>query len=123
MLVLDDERLGAVRRVLAGVAVDDDHLGLNVIADAAAGGDSLCVGHEHTLQHLHSAEVWRPRLALRGGLVEGAPPAERSVDRARAVARKILDTHTVAPLPAAVQRTLTEIIGAYAIACATADPA
>ena len=123
MLVLDDERLGAVRRVLAGVTVDDDHLGLDVIAQSAAGGDSLCVGHEHTLKHLHSAEVWRPRLALREGLVGGAPPAESSVDRARAAARKILDTHTVAPLPAAVQRTLTEIIGAYAIACATAHPA
>ena len=68
MLVLDDERLGAVRRVLAGVAVDDDHLGLDVIAHAAAGGDLL--GHEHTLKHLRSAEVWRPRLALRTGLVE-----------------------------------------------------
>ena len=121
MLVLDDERLGAVRRVLAGVTVDDDHLGLDVIAHGAAGGDFL--GHEHTLQHLHSAEVWRPRLALRGGLVEGAPPAEGSVDRARTAARKILDTHTVAPLPAAVQRALTEIIGAYAFACATAHPA
>ena len=44
-----------------------------------------------------------------------APPAEGSVDRARAAARTILDTHTVAPLPAAVQRALTEIIGAYAM--------
>ena len=114
MLVLDDERYGAVRRILAGVAVDDDHLGLDVIARAAEGGDFLV--HEHTLKHLHSAEVWRPRLALRGGLVEGAPPAGGSVDRARAAARKILDTHAVAPLPADVQRTIKEIIGMYASA-------
>jgi trimethylamine--corrinoid protein Co-methyltransferase len=112
MLVLDDERLGAVRRVLAGVAVDDDHLGLDVIARGVAGGDFL--GHEHTVQHLHSTEVWRSRLALRGGLVEGAPPSEGSVDRARAAARRILDTHTVAPLPADVQSALAEIIRAYA---------
>ena len=107
--MLDNERLGAVRRVLAGVAVDDDRLGLDVIARAAEGGDFL--GHEHTLKHLHSAEVWRPRLALRGGLVEGAPPAKGSVDRARAAARKILDTHTVAPLPTDVQSAITEAIG------------
>ena len=112
--MLDDERYGAVRRILSGVAVDDDRLGLDVIARAAEGGDFL--GHEHTLKHLHSAEVWRPRLALRGGLVEGAPPDGGSVDRARAAARKILDTHAVAPLPADVQRTIKEIIGVYASA-------
>jgi trimethylamine--corrinoid protein Co-methyltransferase len=114
MLVLDDERLGAVRRVLAGIAVDDDHLALDVIAHGAAGGDFL--GYEHTLRHLHSAEVWRPRLALRRGLVESSPPNESSVDRARAAARRILDTHMVVPLPADVQRTIQEIIGAYASA-------
>ena len=114
MLVLDDERLGAVRRVLAGVTVDADHLGLNVIAHVTAGGDFL--GHEHTLQHLHSAEVWPSRLALRRGLVEGMPPLEGSVDGARAAARRILDTHSVAPLPADVQRAITEIINAYASA-------
>jgi trimethylamine--corrinoid protein Co-methyltransferase len=112
MLVLDDERLGAVRRVLAGVAVDDEHLGLDVIAHAAEGGDFL--SHEHTLRHLRSAEVWQSRLAVRIGLVEGTPPAESSVDRARAAARRILDTHIVAPLPADVQSALAEIIRAYA---------
>ena len=111
MLVLDDERLGAVRRVLAGVAVDDDHLGVEVIAHAAAGGDFL--GHEHTLKHLRSAEVWRSAAgcALRAHRTV-ASPAETSVDRARAAARKILDTHIVAPLPADVQRAITEVIGA-----------
>jgi trimethylamine--corrinoid protein Co-methyltransferase len=114
MLVLDDERFGAVRRALAGVAVDDDRLALEVIAHGAAGGDFL--SHEHTLHHLHSAEVWQPRLALRRGLVDGAPPDESSPDRARTAARRILDTHLVAPLPADVQRAIKEIIGAYASA-------
>ena len=92
--------------------MDDDHLGLEVIAHAVAGSDFL--SHEHTLKHLHSAEVWRPRLALRGGLVEGTPPAESSVDRARAAVRRILDTHIVAPPPADVQSALAEIIQTYA---------
>ncbi len=110
--MLDDERLGAVRRILAGVAVDDDHLGLEVIAGAAAGDDVL--GHDHTLRHLRSAEVWQPRVALRAGLSNGAPPAQTSVDRARAMVHQILNSHTVAPLPAEVQRAITEVIGAYA---------
>jgi trimethylamine--corrinoid protein Co-methyltransferase len=115
MLVLDDERLGAVRRALSGVAVDDDHLGLEVIARAAAGDE--IVGHDHTLRHLRGAEVWRPRLAVRMGLAAGAPPAETSVDRARATARRILDSHLVPPLPADVRRVIAEVISAYAGAC------
>lgn len=121
MLILDDERLGAVRRILAGVAVDDDHLGIEVIAHAAAGGDVL--GHDHTLRYLRSTEVWRPRMAVRSGLINGVPPAETSVERARTAARSILDTHTVAPLPANVQCAITEVIGAYALASASAHPA
>ena len=112
MLALDDERLGAVRRILAGVAVDDDHLGLDVIAHAAAGGDVL--GHDHSLKHLRSAEVWRSRMAVRSGLIGGVPPAETSVDRAHTAIRTILDTHIVTPLSADVQRAITEVIGAYA---------
>ena len=121
MLVLDDERYGAVRRILAGVSVDDDHLGLNVIAHAAASGNVL--NHDHTLKHLRSSEVSRPRMAVRTGLRNGAPPAENSVDRARAAACKILDTHFVEKLPDDVQRAITEVIDAYALAYASERPA
>ena len=72
------------------------------------------LGHEHTLKHLHSTEVWQPRLAVRRGLVEGAPPAGGSVERAQTAIRKILHTQTVAPLSADVQSAVTETINAYA---------
>ena len=114
MLVLDDERYGAVRRILDGVAVDDDHLALDVIAHAASGGDIL--SHGHTLKHIRGAEVWRPRLAVRTGLVNGAPPAENSIDRAREVVHAILDSHQVTPLPADVQRAIAGILDAFATA-------
>lgn len=110
-LLLDDERFGAVRRVLAGVAVDDEHLGLDAIARAVAGEEIL--GQEHTLRHLRSGEVWRPSLAVRGGLSNGAAPADTSVERARALVRRILQTHTVPSLPSGVQAAIDEIITAY----------
>jgi trimethylamine--corrinoid protein Co-methyltransferase len=111
LLVLDDERFGAVRRILDGVAVDDDHLALEAIAHAAAGGNVLA--HDHTLRYLHSDEVWRPGLALRGGLTNGAPPAESSLDRAGARVQKILETHKPPPLPVDVQGAIAEIIESY----------
>ena len=110
MLVLDDERLGAVRRVLAGIAVDNDHLATDVIAHGVAGGDFL--SHEHTLQYLHSAKVWRPRLAVRGGLVEGTPQAETSVGRA---ARQPAGSSTRTPSRPCrpmSSRAITEVISA-----------
>jgi trimethylamine--corrinoid protein Co-methyltransferase len=114
LLALDDERFGAVRRILSGVAVDDEHLGVDVVGHAVSGGDIL--GHEHTLRHLRSEEVWRPTLAVRSGLVDGAPPVETSVARARAKVRKILATHTVPPLPADVRRSFADIIESHVAA-------
>jgi trimethylamine--corrinoid protein Co-methyltransferase len=113
LLALDDERFGAVRRALAGVKVDDEHLASDVISHAAAAGDIL--RHEHTLKHVRGNEVWRPRLAVRSGLVDGAAPADHSVARARTAVRRLLDTHVVPPLPPEVQRGIAEIIRSYAL--------
>jgi trimethylamine:corrinoid methyltransferase-like protein len=71
------------------------------------------LGSEHTLRHLYSGEVWRPRLAVRQGLVGGAPGSETSLDRARAEARHLLDTYQVAPLPADIQSEINRILDAY----------
>ena len=103
MLVLDDERLGAVRRVLAGVTVDDDHLGLDVIAHWRC-GRRLPRPRTHVAapaQHGSVAVAARFR-AEDWSKVRRRPRG--SVDRARATARRIHDTHTVAPLPANIQR-------------------
>ena len=110
-LALDDERFGAVRRVLQGVAYDDDSLGFDVISDLVAGGD--IIGHEHTLARLRSGETWRPALAVRQGLVNGQPPAATMLDRARTAVRKMMETHRVAPLAASVQANIDAILAEY----------
>ena len=71
------------------------------------------LGSEHTLRYLYSPEVWKPGLALRQGLVGGTPGPETSLDRARAETKRLIDTHTVEPLPDAVQAEIDQILEAY----------
>lgn len=113
-ILLDNERLGAILRMLQGVQVDEDHLAFEVIAELVKSGTAL--SSDHTLKYLYSDEVWQSRLALRQGLVNGLPPAETSLDRARAEVKKLLATYRVEPLPAETQAELAEIIEAYASA-------
>jgi trimethylamine--corrinoid protein Co-methyltransferase len=110
-IVLDNERYGAILRVLEGVQVDKDHLGFEVLAVLAATGDVL--SHEHTLRYLSSDEFWRPRLAVREGLVGGAAKHETSLERARTEAKRLLDTYEVEQLPEDVQLELNEILNAH----------
>jgi len=110
-ILLDNERNGAILRILEGVQVDADHLALETMPELVEAGTVL--GSEHTLRHLYSGEVWRPRLAVRQGLVGGAPGSETSLDRARVEARHLLDTYQVVPLPADIQSEINRILNAY----------
>jgi len=110
-LILDNERFGAIRRILDGVRVDDSHLAFEVIGDLAAEGSVL--SHAHTLKYLRSDEVWNPQLAVRQGLVNGESRPQTSMDLARAEAQRIIATHEVEPLPASVQLEIDEILRAY----------
>jgi trimethylamine--corrinoid protein Co-methyltransferase len=110
-ILLDNERYGAILRILEGVQVDKDHLAFDVIAELADTGTVLT--NEHTLRYLRSDEVWKPRLAIRQSLVGGAPGSETSLDRAHAEAKELVDTYQVEPFPDDVQLEINEILGAY----------
>jgi trimethylamine--corrinoid protein Co-methyltransferase len=110
-IVLDNERYGAILHILEGVRVDEDHLAFDVVAELADTGSALT--NEHTLRHLRSDEVWKPRLAIRQGMVGGAPGSETSLDRAHAEAKELVDAYQVEPLPDDVQMEINEILTAY----------
>jgi trimethylamine--corrinoid protein Co-methyltransferase len=59
MLVLSDEIISMVKRILRGITVTEETLALDVIADVGPGGHFI--GKEHTRRHL-SAEHWLPSL-------------------------------------------------------------
>ena len=59
MLVLSDEVISMVKRILRGIIVNEETLALDVIADVGPGGHFI--GKEHTRRHLR-AEHWLPKL-------------------------------------------------------------
>jgi trimethylamine---corrinoid protein Co-methyltransferase len=119
-LVLDNERFGALRRIQQGIAVDDEHLAYEVITGLVHGGD--VVSHPHTVHHLRSGEVWYPRLARRGGLINGRPEPLSTLESARSEARRLIEGHRVAPLREGVQQEIDKIIASYDEAESTPAP-
>lgn len=110
-ILLDNERFGAIFRILKGVQVDEEHLGFETISDQI--GEDTFLASEHTLKYLRSDEVWKPILAVREGLVEGVPPLVTSLDRARASAKELVESYRVAPLPEEIRQEIDQIIEAY----------
>jgi trimethylamine--corrinoid protein Co-methyltransferase len=109
-IVVDNEILGAIFRVVEGYRVDEDHLALDVIAQVVA-GDSF-VGQRHTVKHLRSGEVWEPRLAVRHeavGVLAGEA-TKTMVERAHDIAQQLLSEHNVAPLSEEIQLEIEEIL-------------
>lgn len=107
MIVLGDEIISFVRRLLAGIRITPETLALAVIDAVGPGGDFL--GTDHT--HDHFREVWYPRLFDRRMLAAwqeaGRPGA---LEGARALARETIATHRPAALGTAVQERLQAII-------------
>ena len=111
-IMVDNERYGAILRILNGVDVDEDHLGFEVVADTINTGDILT--HPHTARYLRSAEVFDAHLADRRGLASGTPESGTSVNRARAEAKRLMETHYVEPLAASIQAEIDEVMDRYA---------
>jgi trimethylamine--corrinoid protein Co-methyltransferase len=108
-VVLDNEMLGIVKRVLRGFDVTPEALAVDMIERVGPGGSFLT--EPHTLAHLRGGEFWEPIVAFRGsmqGWVETGRPSV--LDRARARAMEILDTHWPAPLPDDVREEMARVI-------------
>jgi trimethylamine--corrinoid protein Co-methyltransferase len=109
MIVLCDEQISYVKRIVAGIGFSPEMLGGEAIRAAGPGGNYLTA--EHTLQHFRQ-QVWQPSLANRdnpdtwvqkGSLTHEARVIQKTL--------RILDTHTPRPLAQPVAAQLTEILG------------
>jgi trimethylamine--corrinoid protein Co-methyltransferase len=107
MVVMSDEVIGLVRRIMGGVKVTEETMALDVIDQVGPGGHFL--GEVHTRQHFR--ESWYPTLINRtaydtwledGGLTYG--------QRANARVREILESHEPEPLPEKVQAAVRAIV-------------
>jgi len=107
-LVLMDEAIAYVKRIVRGVEVTPETLAVEAIARVGPGGNFLT--DEHTLQHFRR-EFWLPRLMDRNRREtwEGRG-GQHLGERVRARVVEILTTHQPAPLPAPAQRAIAEIL-------------
>jgi trimethylamine--corrinoid protein Co-methyltransferase len=107
MVVMSDEVIGLVRRIMGGIEVTEETMALDVIDQVGPGGHFL--GEVHTRQHFR--ENWYPTLINRttydtwledGGLTYG--------QRANARVREILESHEPEPLQEEAQAAVRAIV-------------
>jgi trimethylamine--corrinoid protein Co-methyltransferase len=114
LVVLVDEIISMNRRVLEGIAVNDDTLAADVVAAVGPGGDFLRT--RHTRVHAHALQ-WKPTMFNR--VSQAHWEAEGSLDlreKARRKAIGILADHRPQPLPANLKKTMDSLVEAFVAA-------
>jgi trimethylamine--corrinoid protein Co-methyltransferase len=107
-LVLDDEIIGGLYRVLEGINVNETTLALSVVDAVGPGGHYL--GQRHTMQFLER-EHFIPRLSDRRTREKWEEASGKGMaDRAHEKVEQILSQHQVDPLPAGVEAELERIV-------------
>lgn len=110
-MVIDDDIIGLVRRVLRGFATDAEALAVEVIAHAME-GDHNFLKEPHSRKYLRSGEIWQARLGIQEPGWDSWVTAGRQTvaDRAQHIAQGILAKHEIPPLEEAQSRALAEIM-------------
>lgn len=107
LLVMCDEFIGQIRRMMEGIRVDREHLAVDVVKRVGIGGHFL--GDDHTLRHFK--ENWQPGITERktyekwvknGGTTMG--------QRAKSKVKFVLENHVPEPLPDDKNAQIDEIL-------------
>ena len=107
-LVLDNEIAGAIYRILDGVDVVDDTLGVGLAQSVGPGGHYL--SQRHTMQFIRQ-EHFMPLLADRQIRERWEEAGKKNmVANAHEAVVKILAEHEVEPLPAKIEEELVRIV-------------
>jgi len=108
-LVLSDEIIGMVKRIMRGIEVDEETLAVNVVNNVGPGGHFL--EEKHTLRHFRN-EFWSPTLINRMRYDEWKDVEKASTmgERTKAKLHQILKTHEVPPLSPEVLAVLDQIL-------------
>lgn len=106
-LLIDNDIVGMIKRVIQGIDVTDDTIAVDIIKRAHEIKSFL--SEKHTLQYMRTQS--RPKLMDRN--TRSSWEAKGSTDmtqRAREEARRIIKTHQPEPLSDDVKKTLREIV-------------
>jgi trimethylamine--corrinoid protein Co-methyltransferase len=108
MVVICDEIVNSIRRVLEGIKINDDTLALDVIRDVGYGGSFL--QHDHTVRHFRR-EMYFPKLFKRQGLDEWANAGAKQAHQvAHDRVVEILSKAGPVELPDSADRALEEAL-------------
>lgn len=107
LLVMCDEVIGQLRRMMEGITVDREHLAVEAIKRVGVGGHF--VSDEHTFEHFR--RNWRPVLTDRNSRPTWLDKGGSSMGRrARSRVARLLETHRPEPLPDKVEAEINEIL-------------
>jgi len=107
LLVLCNEIIGQVRRMMEGIRVDKNHLAVDVIKRVGPGGHFL--DDEHTYSHFR--DNWQPDLTDRKTYESWQAEGATSMgQRAKEKIKHILAHHRLEPLPTAVDTEINQIL-------------
>jgi len=107
-IVIDDEIVGAIARLIRGQWADDDTMALDVIEKVGPGKNFLA--QRHTVNNIRT-EFFMPNLVDRRSFDAWSHSGSKSMrDRAREKVKDILANHMVPPLAPEVQKKLDTVI-------------
>ena len=108
MLVLSNETISMVKRIMQGISVNRETLAVDVISRVGPGGHFL--DDEHTVAHFKK-DIWIPDLIGRNNLENWTRDGRKSMgERARDRVHQILKDHQPKPLEEKVINELKSII-------------
>lgn len=97
LMVMDDEIIGIVKRILRGIEVDDDTLAVDVIDHVGPGGHFLT--EEHTVSRFRQ-EFWWPTVISRMRYDEWKTCGSKTLgQRVKEKTQRIIGEHRPEPLP------------------------
>jgi trimethylamine--corrinoid protein Co-methyltransferase len=109
-MVCDNEIAASINRLRRGFPVNDDSLGVDVIA-AAMGGSRNFMGQKHSIKYMRSGEIFFTLLAERRTWeVWDREGSEGMAHRAQAEAERLLAEHEVTPLTKDQEHDLDELM-------------
>ena len=107
-MLIDNEFVGMVKRVIKGIEINDDTLAVDLIKKVGAGGDFLAQEHTRAYMNAEQSKVKMIDRRMRGTWEKrGGKSLE---ELAKEEARKILETYKPVPLEEDVASKIKSII-------------
>jgi len=107
-LVLTDEIMAFSKRMVKGININEDTLGVQAITETVEKGEY--VSSPHTMKFLREESRFKPNLMDWQPHETWINEASTIIDRAHDRSRKLIETHEVPPLDEAVQRELDKVV-------------